>query len=155
VEIERKWLVRTLPADLTRGRSRRIRQGYVAIDPSGTEVRVRDDDGVLGMTVKSSGDLVRAEIEIALSQEQFEALWALTAGRRVEKVRTDYPLGGSGADAVAEVDVFEGALAPLILVEVEFASEDAAAAFGAPVWMADEVTTDKRYKNRNLAVSAP
>jgi CYTH domain-containing protein len=55
----------------------------------------------------------------------------------------------------AEVDVFGGALAPLVLAEVEFESEDAADRFDAPAWMGREVTEDARYKNRNLATDPP
>jgi CYTH domain-containing protein len=149
VEIERKWLVGELPADLDRCPSRRIRQGYVALEPGGAEVRVRDDGGVLLLTVKGAGDLAREEVEIPISEEQFSALWPLTAGRRVEKTRTLYGLG----DAVIEVDVFGGDLAPLILAEVEFDSEQAAELFQPPRWMGREVTEDSRYKNRNLATA--
>jgi CYTH domain-containing protein len=52
----------------------------------------------------------------------------------------------------AEVDVYEGALAGLITAEVEFSSEEASSAFAPPGWLGREVTGDKRYANRALAV---
>ncbi|HNS59165.1 MAG TPA: adenylate cyclase, partial [Nitrosomonas europaea] len=54
-----------------------------------------------------------------------------------------------------ELDVFAGHLSPLMLVEVEFLSEDAAQAFIPPPWFGEEVTEDKRYKNKALALSIP
>ena len=41
VEIERKFLVAELPAELAEHPGQRIEQGYLAIAPDGVEVRVR------------------------------------------------------------------------------------------------------------------
>jgi adenylate cyclase len=54
-----------------------------------------------------------------------------------------------------EVDVYAGDLDGLVSAEVEFASEEAAAAFAPPAWLGREVTGDPRYANRALAVSGP
>ena len=62
------------------------------------------------------------------------------------------PLDASlGHDLVAEVDLFEGDLAGLCLVEVEFASEDDANAFEAPDWFGRDVTAIKGWSNADLA----
>jgi CYTH domain-containing protein len=148
LEVERKWLVRELPPGFDDLPAREIRQGYLALEPDGPEVRVRDDGGKLGLTVKGAGLLSRSEDEIELSAEQFDVLWPLTTGRRIEKARSECRLH---EDVVAEIDVYRGGLEPLVVAEVEFASEDAAAQFIAPDWMGEEVTEDARYKNRNLA----
>ena len=55
----------------------------------------------------------------------------------------------SGHDA--ELDLFDGALAGRMIVEVEFDDDDAAAAFVAPEWFGREVTYDGRYSNAALA----
>ena len=146
-EIERKWLLQDLP-DLSRHAGKAIRQGYLAVAPDGTEVRLRQTDGTCLETVKSGGGLVRDEIEVELSQDQFEALWPATAGRRITKTR--YTLPGEGA--TVEVDVYHDALAGLIVAEVEFPSASASARFFPPAWFGTEVTEDKRYKNVNLAL---
>jgi CYTH domain-containing protein len=101
------------------------------------------------LTVKSAGGLVRGEREVELSQEQFEALWPATEGRRVEKVRRVLD-GGDGA--LIELDVYAGALSGLVVAEVEFADPDAAAGFDPPEWFGREVTDDPAYKNQHLAV---
>jgi adenylate cyclase len=151
LEIERKFLVRELPADVAEHPAQELRQGYVVTTPEGLEVRVREVDGVPVLTIKSGGALTRAEVEVPIGADQFAALWPLTDGRRIEKRRTRYPLDGS----VAEIDEFAGALAPLRLVEVEFPSEAAARAFEPPPWFGREVTGDTRYKNKNLALTGP
>jgi len=95
--------------------------------------------------VKGTGGLSRVEEEVRLSREQFESLWPLTEGRRIEKTRHTLPGG-------VEVDVYDGSLTGLVVAEIEFASEEESAAFVPPDWFGAEVTDDPRYKNRALAV---
>jgi CYTH domain-containing protein len=148
VEIERKFLVDALPDDLDWLDERPLRQGYIALDGD-TEVRVRDDAGAWRLTVKHGGGLLRVEEDIEIDARRGEALYALTEGRRVEKRRHRMTYGG----AMVEVDVFAGALAGLVVAEVEFADEAAARGFAPPAWFGREVTEDAAYKNRALAVA--
>ena len=147
VEVERKWLVQDLP-DLSRHEGKEVIQGYIAIAADGTEVRLRQTDGKFFQTVKSEGGLVRDEIEIELTQDQFEALWRATAGRRLKKTRYTWHWEGK----TVEIDVYHGSLAGLIVAEVEFPSAHASARFAPPPWFGTEVTEDKHYKNVTLAL---
>ena len=147
-EIERKWLLAALPPQLDAPPGATIRQGYVALTDD-VEVRVRDIDGRRLLTIKGAGDLTRVEVELELSQREFDELWPLTQCRRLEKTRTRVDLGG----LTAEVDVYAGALAPLHVVEIEFESEQQARAFEAPDWFGRDVTGDPAYKNRALAIA--
>jgi CYTH domain-containing protein len=52
---------------------------------------------------------------------------------------------------MAELDVFEGAFAPRVLVEVEFATEAQANAFVPPEWFGEDVTFDGRYHNSYMS----
>jgi adenylate cyclase len=148
-EVERKFVLAARPHGLEGHPSHRLEQGYLAIDPAGSEVRVRRKDHKTLMTVKSGIGLVRAEEEFAIDAELFERLWALTAGRQVVKTRYLVPLGDG---LTAEVDDYEGALAGLLTAEVEFPDEASAHAFQAAAWMGEDVTGDPRYANRTLAV---
>jgi adenylate cyclase len=148
VEIERKWVPAAPPPGLTEHESRHVEQGYVALDDH-AEVRVRRAGDSRVLTIKSGSGMVRVEEELPLSPDQFDALWALTEGRRVVKTRYLVPLSDG---LTAEVDVYEGALAGLLTAEVEFPSEEAASGFAAPAWLGRDVTGDKRYANRALAV---
>ena len=147
MEIERKWVAEAAP-DLSGVPGRELRQGYVVADDR-AETRVRDDDGVRTLTVKGGHGQVREEVELPLEADAFARLWALTDGRWVVKRRYAIALGDG---LTAEVDVYAEALAGLVTVEVEFATEEAAAAFAAPAWMGREVTGDRRYANAALAV---
>ncbi len=149
VEIERKFLVEQPPPDLESHPSGEIEQGYVAITDDGVEVRLRRYDGRAFLTIKSAGELQRAEEEIEIDERRFRSLWPLTEGRRIEKRR--YRIPASGGTTI-ELDVYAGSLAGLIVAEVEFDSEAAARAFEPPPWFGSEVTEDSRYKNRRLAV---
>lgn len=147
-ETERKFLVDRAKMPLP-STGEEILQGYIAIDADGTEVRVREKGGRFFMAVKSGEGLVRTEYENEITQEQFDGLWPFTAGRRVEKMRYCVPVAGG---YVCELDIFAGSLRGLVMAEVEFRDEKAAAGFTPPEWFADEVTDDSRYKNKNLAV---
>jgi len=52
----------------------------------------------------------------------------------------------------AEVDVYDGDLAGLVVAEIEFDSPEQGDAFEPPGWLGREVTDDSRYGNRTLAV---
>jgi adenylate cyclase len=149
-EIERKLLVDELPSDLEgpAWAARRLEQGYLAITDE-AEIRIRRAGDDAWLTVKSSPGLSRVEEELMLEAGAFERLWPLTEGRRLVKVRhtrEDAP------GVVFELDVYEGGLAGLVTLEVEFASEAAARAWTPPPWAGREVTGDKAYANQTLAV---
>jgi|RhiMethySRZTD1v2_1073278.scaffolds.fasta_scaffold1064838_2 adenylate cyclase len=147
VEIERKFLVAQPPDDLPPGEP--VEQGYLAVAPDGTEVRIRRRAGTCTLTIKSGPAHVRVEEELEIDERRFEALWALTEGRRIAKTRHVVALG-SGLEA--ELDVYEGAHAGLLVAEVEFPSAAESEAFSPPGWFGRELTGDARYANQSLAL---
>lgn len=146
-EIERKFLVSVLPTDLLARTAQYVQQGYIAVDSDGTEVRLRWQDGACSLTVKHGSGLVRKEVEIGLTTKQFDALWPMTAGRRIEKKR----FALDWRENLIVIDVFEGRLAHLILAEVEFKTVEESRQFVPPPWCLREVTDDNHYKNSTLA----
>jgi adenylate cyclase len=154
MEIERKFVVKKLPGDLDKYPSKSISQGYVLIANDGTECRVRRKGTEYFQTIKMGKGLSRKEIEIEISEEQFNQLWNSTKGRNIEKIRHSIPYHGY----TLEVDEYYGenpngeGLNGLITVEVEFSSIDESSNFQAPDWFGLDVTEDKRYKNQYLAV---
>jgi adenylate cyclase len=147
-EIERKFLVKQLPDNLHQYPSTQITQGYLAITEDGTEVRLRKKGDRYFQTVKSGFGLQRGEAEIEISEDQFEKLWWMTEGKRIEKVR--FEIDHSGMKI--ELDIYSGFLNGLIVAEVEFPSIEQAKSFVPPSWISREVTEDERYKNRNLVL---
>ena len=147
IEIERKWLV-DKPPDLSKYKGVRIIQGYIAVTPEGTEVRLRRKGAKYYVTIKSGSGLQRGENEIDLSRRQFKSLWAATNGRRLEKVRYTFTWRGK----TIELDVYRKELAGLKVVEVEFKTIKQAQAFRPPKWFGREVTDEEKYKNVSLAI---
>lgn len=144
MEIERKFLVKTLPENLTSYPCRHLEQGYLSTAPV---VRVRKDNDKYELTYKSSGMMVRQEHNLPLTQESYEHLKTKVDGRLIIKKRYMIPLD----PYTIELDVFGGDLAPLLLAEVEFPSVEEANAFQAPDWFGEDVTYDGRYHNSKLS----
>jgi adenylate cyclase len=148
VEIERKYVLAAAPPELERIPGERIQQGYVAVAEDGVEVRVRRRGDKTLLTIKSGPGEVRVEEELPIDERRFEALWALTEGRRLSKTRHLVPLG----ELTVEVDVYDDRLAGLITAEVEFPSREDSARFVAPEWLGRDVTNDARFAAQSLAL---
>ncbi len=144
VEIERKFRVARVPEGLAGGAA--LRQAYVAVDGD-VEMRVRSDGAHHVLTVKGGRGLERAEVELAIDADAFAALWALARDRHLEKTRHRVEVGG----LTAELDVYGGGLAGLMVVEVEFPSRGEAEAFTPPDWFGAEVTGSPGWSNADLA----
>jgi adenylate cyclase len=149
VEIERKFLLSSpLPFSLQELPHVFIRQGYIALEPDGKEVRIRQKNDQYFLTVKEAGTLARQEIEIILSAEQFAALWPNTLGRRLEKNRFIKKEDGY----LVEIDQYMDGLKGLLLAEVEFPSLRASEQFVPFPWFGQEVTNVANFKNRELVL---
>ena len=149
LEIERKFLIIELPANfLSRYEGVNIRQGYIAIDNDGTEVRIRQMDRSFYLTIKGKGGLARKEFEREIPIEDFNALWEMTVNRRIQKRRYKVKYN----HLTLEIDQFLGELDGLWMAEVEFASEAESQEFVPPDWFNLEITHDDHYKNASLAL---
>ena len=146
MEIERKFLISKLPDDLERYPFHLIEQGYLNTDPV---VRVRRQDDEFYMTYKGKGFLAREEYNLPLNREAYEHLITKADGNIICKKRYLIPIKDS--DLTIELDVFEGAFAPLILAEVEFSSIEEAERFAPPAWFKEDVTNDRHYSNSYLS----
>ena len=120
-EIERKFLLPEPPQLLHKHAARDLVQGYLAIAED-VEVRLRRSGEDRLLTVKRGKGETREEVEIELVPSQFEQLWGLTESARVTKRRFEVPLEQGRC---AEVDVYAGELAGLVVAEVEFPSRAA------------------------------
>lgn len=145
MEIERKYLVKYLPENLEQYEQKRISQGYLCTNPV---VRIRRMDEEYFITYKSRGLMAREEYDMPLTAEAFEHMLPKIDGILIDKIRYMIPLDEK---LVAELDIFQGTLTPLRLVEVEFESVEEANAFVAPEWFGDDVTNSGEYHNSNLS----
>jgi len=116
--------------------------GMVWTDFSPSEARLRDKGGIFYLTLKSSGNLSRSEIEKEIPQGTFNIWWQLTQGKRIEKFRWAKPYEGH----ILELDVYLDR--ELIIAEIEVPSVEIAYSL---IPLGKDVTEDPKYKNKNLA----
>ena len=117
-------------------------------NPIPAVVRIRRDNDRYELTYKSAGLMSRQEYNLPLDDKSYEHLLTKIDGRLIKKKRYMIPLSSA---LTAELDIFEGDLAPLMLVEVEFDSEDAANSFSPPDWFGEDVTFSGKYHNSYLS----
>lgn len=144
MEIERKFLISSLPFSPEDYDSRLIQQGYLCTEPV---IRIRRDGDSYELTYKSKGFLCRQEETLPLTKDSFSHLLSKIDGRLIQKRRYRIPFGA----LVIELDLFQGDLAPLMLAEVEFPDEAAARSFVPPDWFGKDVTYSTEYQNSNLS----
>ena len=160
-EIEVKYLVKEIPRFDVYGYDI-VSQGYLSVSDT-CEVRIRKMEpptppfnNSYALTIKSLDDNFRTEVEKEITKEEFDELWKLTSNR-ISKNRHygTLKLNGGKDRWKFELDEF---IIPfrdkrLLLVEVEFKDLEDYNRFNEcelPNWIGDEVTTDSRYKNRNI-----
>lgn len=147
MEIERRFLIKALSNDVASLPGALIQQGYLVVEQD-REVRVRQYKEQCWLTVKGGQGLVRDEVEIPISQAHFDQLYALTEGRRIEKIRRVLILDG----VKIEIDAFEGIFSPLMIAEVEFSTVEASASYRVPAFFGTEITTRHEYRNSWMAL---
>ena len=145
MEIERKFLVETLPNNLDDYPHSLLEQAYLCTAPV---VRVRRDGNSFYMTYKGGGMMVREEYNLPLNEAAYLHLKEKADGLIISKTRYRIPLDNG---LTAELDCFRGDLDGLVMVEVEFPDEESANAFCAPSWFGQDVTLDPRYHNSNMS----
>ena len=145
VEIERKYLVNhELWAKVKPQKSISIKQSYLSRDPEKTiRLRVADDKGYITIKGPTKG-IARKEFEYEIPGEEADELMREFTTDVIEKIRHHVVF----ENKLWEVDEFKGENEGLIIAEIELESEDETVEL--PNWIAEEVTTDKRYANSNL-----
>ena len=135
-EIERRFLVETLPEGWKRGAASRVVQGYLPHGQPDLEIRLRRKGQRCCITFKAGQGANRFEEEIPINKDQFRSLWPLTRQARIAKRRYQVPCGPH----TVEVDIYEGPHKGLITAEVEFDHPRQSARFQPPAWFGREVT---------------
>ncbi len=145
MEIERKFLVSQIPANLSEYPCRIIEQGYLSTNPV---VRVRKDNENYYLTYKNKGLLAREEYNLPLNKESYEHLIRKSDGNIITKHRYEIP---DGTGKIIELDIFDGVFEGTVLAEVEFDSIEEANNYCPPAWFSEDVTYNKEYHNSNMS----
>ena len=149
-EIERKYLLRSVPRGVASHPCIEIDQGYIPGKRVRERVRrIRDGSSVRYVrTVKLGSGLQRFEFEDDTTEAFFSAVWPLTEGRRVRKRRYRVPSDG----AVWEVDEFLDR-DDLVLAEIELTSVGQVVEMPPEIAavLVRDVTDDPSFTNFELA----
>ena len=150
MEIERKFLIKHVPENLSSYPFCTIEQAYLCTEPV---VRIRRQDDEYILTYKSKGFLSREEYNLPLNKDAYHHLKTKADGHVIAKKRYLISLSET---LTIELDIFKAPYQDLQLAEVEFPNEDAANAFVPPHWFGEEVTYSSAYQNSTLSqISSP
>ena len=101
MEIERKFIPKTLPDNLTRYKYCKMEQAYLNTAPV---VRIRKENDAYVLTYKSGGMMAREEYNLPLNQKSYEHLLEKADGNVITKIRYYIPIQNG---LTAELDIFE------------------------------------------------
>lgn len=150
IEIEKTYLVKSLPDNLKQFPSDEIIDIYIPKETEYPQLRIRKRNGTYEITKKvlvSEDDCSQQyEHTIELNEQEYQAL-AQLPGKRVHKMRYFFPYNGQ----TAEFGVFQGALEGLVLVDVEFEDAETKDAFTTPEFCLADVTDQMFVAGRSLA----
>ena len=130
-----------------------ISQFYTKITQN-EEIRFRSEEDKFIKTIKLGKDLIREENEEFCEKAEFKKALKNRIGRVITKDRYIFRLNNNPCN----IDVFKDDLNGLCTFEIEFADENEAVYFKLPAFLEQfcqaDVTCDKRYKNKFLAIHA-
>ena len=130
-----------------------ISQFYTKITQN-EEIRFRSEEDKFIKTIKVGKDLIREENEEFCEKAEFKKALKNRIGRVITKDRYIFRLNNNPCN----IDVFKDSLNGLCTFEIEFADENEAVYFKLPAFLEQfcqaDVTCDKRYKNKFLAIHA-
>lgn len=159
LEIERKFLLKNSQIlDFLKDagvvfKHLEISQFYTKITQN-EEIRFRSEEGKFIKTIKVGKDLIREENDEFCEKAEFKKALKNRIGHVIIKDRYIFRLNNNPCN----IDVFKDSLNGLCTFEIEFADENEAVYFKLPPFLEQfcqaDVTCDKRYKNKFLAIHA-
>ena len=159
LEIERKFLLKNSQIlDFLKEagvvfKNLEISQFYTKITQN-EEIRFRSEEGKFIKTIKVGKDLIREENEEFCEKAEFKKALKNRIGRVITKDRYIFRLNNNPCN----IDIFKDDLNGLCTFEIEFSDENEAVYFKLPPFLEQfcqaDVTCDKRYKNKFLAIHA-
>lgn len=141
IELERTFLAKAVPGDLYAQPHTRVVDLYVDNGTGHCDLRIRQIGDVFEITRKrpthGTDSSKQEEQTIVLEKTEFESL-STARGPKIEKTRYYFPFG----ELIAEVDIFEGDLAGLVLVDFEFKTEAEMRTFTMPNFCLADVSQE-------------
>ena len=145
IEIERKFLVKNNLWQTDANQGTDFIQGYLTRGGD-CSVRVRIEGNKANLNIKSATlGIHRQEFEYAIPLDEAREMLDLFCLRTVKKKRYKVKYAGQ----TWEIDVFEQDNNGLVIAEIELNHADEE--FAHPPWLGDEVSSQPRYYNTELA----
>jgi CYTH domain-containing protein len=141
IELERTYLAKVIPIGLADCKQKELLDIYFPKEEAHPHLRLRQKEGRFEITKKNrinpndASSLV--EETISLTQSEFDAI-SMAEGKRVRKIRHYLEHNGK----LLEVDIFQDDLAGLVLIDVEFDTEEEKNCFQMPDFCLMEVTQE-------------
>lgn len=153
-EIERKYLLKDSILSLIKEhnlKKHKITQFYTTITPV-KGVRYRQMDDRYFKTIKLGAGASREEIEVRISETEFQQKLKMRIKNGIRKNRYLFDLEGEEYS----IDVFKKALKGFYILEIEFPSMEAFETFELPdllkTHVIKEVSLDESFRNKNIVL---
>ena len=141
IELEKTYLAKELPKELENCRYKEIIDIYIPKQSDHPKIRIRKNGDKYEMTKKEPIDdedsSEMLEETINLTEIEFNALLEID-GKKVHKKRYYY----THLENTIEIDIFQGALLGLVLVDVEFESVEEKNSFEMPSFCLADITQE-------------
>jgi len=144
IEIERKFLVREMPIDISSQSPKIYERYYLDASPDFEDRIQRIDNRYYREKKIRLSNLERTKEKEEISKEQFELL-KKNAGEVI--LRESYFVS---MEPNISIKVYQGRFKPLVRAEVEFTAEDVAKKFTPLHWMGVEITDSPLGKDSKL-----
>ncbi|MBU1975924.1 MAG: hypothetical protein KKG59_05970 [Nanoarchaeota archaeon] len=141
IELERTFLAKHLPVGLEKCKYTEMIDIYIPKEHEHPTLRIRKNGEKCEITKKepiADDASEQNEHTIPLREDEFNSLSQID-GKKVHKFRYIYPYKGR----TAEIDVFQGALKGLVVVDFEFETREDKAQFQMPDFCLVDVTKEK------------
>jgi adenylate cyclase len=139
-EIERKWIVKSLPINIDQ--TPLLYERHFLFNQDGIEIRIQKKGEVYEFERKVEvSDLTREGQKFIISPAEFESLKKISTG---SIIRESIVIDG------ISVKAYKGKFSGLIRAEVEFNNEHEAQEFIPPVWFGTEITNSVLGMDKRL-----
>jgi len=139
IELEKTYLAREIPNALNNCKSKEIIDIYVPKLSEHPKIRIRKNGNKFEITkkepVNDKDKSEQKEQTIILNEPEFNELSKLD-GKRIHKIRYYYNYN----NRIAEIDIFQGSLKGLIIVDFEFKNKEEKDSFKIPDFCLAEIT---------------
>jgi CYTH domain-containing protein len=141
LELEKTYLAKSIPEGVLEGKNKELIDIYIPFTAEHPKLRLRKKGNTYELTKKTLVDpndaSTQIEQNVELSEDEFNGL-AAAGGKTVHKIRYYYDYNGRQA----EIDVFQGDLKGLVLVDFEFETPEEQKAFVMPDFCLEDVTQE-------------